>query len=183
MTKFIDIDQIDVLEKNKRVPLYVMIAGGMGAGKSYIIEQKIHSICLLDVDKIMIKLGFLEYTREQFNEAMKQISLLFDHYMAAQTSVIAMGTASTVSTAIDRLYGAKMMGYDTILVYIDAPVEQAISQNRERIKNGYRGVSKADEHKIERTSIGAANTVAVLRETTLVDYFVYYNNTRSKGLN
>jgi len=100
--------------------------------------------------------------------------------MNREASMVAMGTASNTTLAIDRLYAAKMKGYVTVLVHIDAPVSQAMEQNHYRIKKGERGVSQADEHKIETTTSGAAQTVALLRESALVDYFVYYNNTRKE---
>ena len=179
MTKFIGIDHIDNLSKSGHDNLYVLIAGGMAAGKSFVVNSTIKTIPIFDIDDIMIKREFLEYTRDQFAMAMDEISKMVDSHMESKLSIVAMGTASNTTVAIDRLHAAKMKGYTTILVHIDAPISQAIEQNVHRLKKGERGVALSEEHKIERTSIGAAQTVAILRESLLVDYFVYYNNARN----
>ena len=179
MTEFINISEVDELEKVRSdAPLYVMIAGGMAAGKTHIVNENIKAISIFDIDDVMRGLSFVEYTRDEFAKAMRHISKMIDDYMKLEESMVAMGTASNTTVAINRLYAAKMKGYDTVLVHIDTPVSQAIEQNFYRIKNGERGVSQSDEHKIETTTSGAVQTVAVLRESALVDYFVYYNNTR-----
>jgi len=179
MAKFIKIDQIDVLEAAEFVaPLYVMVAGGMGAGKSFIMEKHVKSLTMVDIDEVMVKLGFTEYTPAQFAIAMKTVSEQMYRHMKKFTSVIAMGTASKLPTAINRLYDAKNKGYETVLVHVDTPIDQAVMQNRTRLVYGTHGVSDENEYKIRQTAIGAANTVATLRETNLVDYFVFYDNTR-----
>lgn len=185
MTEFVNIDQIDELERGwnegaNPPPFYILIAGGMAVGKTHVVSEHIKRIPFFDIDEIMINRGFLEYTREQFAIAMEEITKLVEDQMDHKASMVAMGTASNTTLAIDRLHAAKMKGYKTVLIHIDAPVSQAVKQNILRIQKGERGVSKSDEHKIEKTVTGAAQTVAVLRESSLVDYFVYYNNTRKE---
>lgn len=184
MSEFINISQIDGLELSRKHrspmpnPLYVMIAGGMGAGKTHIIDQHIKYIKILDIDDVMKRNGFLEYTEDQFAIAMAEITKDVEWQFIDRQSLVAMGTASNLTASIDRLHAAKMRGFQTILIHVDAPVYQAILQNRMRIEKGERGVKASDEHKIERTTNGAARTVSILRESALVDYFVYYNNHR-----
>lgn len=127
----------------------------------------------------MERMGFLEYTDEQFSAAIETITWEIEEQYRERDSMVAMGTASNPTMAIDRLYAAKMNGYRTILVHIDAPIYQAVLQNKMRMDSGKRGVKKSEEHKIARTSTGAARTVSLLRESALVDYFVYYNNHRN----
>lgn len=182
MSKVVEMSQLDLMS-SVGCHLYVLVAGGMGAGKSYVIGESIKNIPIFDIDDIMEEMGFRDYTRDQFSAAMEVISKKIDGSMVNKRSMVAMGTSSNVTAAIDRLHNAKLMGYETVLIHVDTPVKQAILQNRNRIEQGNRGVSRADEHKIERTTIGAANTVATLRETALVDYFVYHNNTRKELIN
>ena len=186
MTEFIDITEIDKMELARMgddhpfdYPFYVMIAGGMSAGKSFVVNKFIKEIDILDIDDTMAELGFTDYTSEQFSEAMNVISEKVDTYFYERFSMVAMGTASNPTVATNRLYGAKMKGYRTVLVHIDTPVHQSIAQNQHRLDLGKRGVKKSDEHKIERTTTGAARTVSYLRESALVDFFVYYNNFRA----
>ena len=185
MTYILDIEDIDHMENMRLMdglpnnePFYVMIAGGMSAGKSFIINKFVESIDIFDIDETMEELGFRDYTSEQFSVAMDVISEKIDIQFKERESMIAMGTASNPTIAIDRLFAAKMNGYQTILVHIDTPVNQSILQNKQRLDNGQRGVKKSDEHKIERTTTGAAQTVSFLRESALVDFFIYFNNYR-----
>jgi len=178
MAESMNIQDLDKLNKSSVDPLYVMVAGGMGAGKSFIIEKNLHSYGLIDVDKIMVKMGLTNYSHDNFMEAMKAASELIEMHMDMGSSVIAMGTSSNLPLAINRLLNAKYRFYNTILIHIDAPVHQAMEQNRQRISDGERGVSKSEEGKIALTTDAARETVKVLKETELVDYFVYYDNTR-----
>lgn len=186
MTDFIDITDVDKLELDLMgtdhpydQPYYVMVAGGMGAGKSHIIEHHIKEIDIFDIDIVMERLGFHEYTDDQFVVAIQSISAEIDEQYKQRHSMVAMGTASNPTMAIDRLHAAKMHGYQTVLIHVDAPAYQAVIQNQMRMAKGKRGVKKSDEHKISRTTNGAARTVSILRESSLVDYFVYYNNHRN----
>ncbi len=179
MSEFVLINYIDALPATKTLPIYVMVAGGMAAGKSYIVSKYIETIKVFDIDDTMTDMGFIEYTDEQFSQAMKNISIQIEKHMTDHKSMVAMGTSSNISTAINRLYEAKQKGYTTVLLHVDASIEQSIKQNNERLEQGKRGVSKVEEYKIERTNVGAANTVATLRETALVDYFAHYINIRN----
>lgn len=188
MTDFIKITEIDELESirpfedgdhPRSQPLYVMVAGGMGAGKSHVVEQHVKDIDIFDIDIVMNRMRFFDYTEDQFSVAMEVIAEEIEEQYRERKSMVAMGTASYLTGAIDRLHAAKMQGYRTILVHVDAPVYQAILQNTLRMDQGLRGVKKSDEYKIERTTNGAARTVSILRESALVDYFVYYNNHRN----
>ena len=185
MTQFINITDVDTLELDRMDsdhpddwPFYIMIAGGMGAGKTHIINQYIEHVDIFDIDSIMEQNRFLDYSEDQFAIAMKEIAEKIEEQFKKRNSMVAMGTASNPTAAIDRLYAAKLKGFRTILIHIDAPVYQAVIQNRLRVEKGERGVKESDEHKIERTTNGAVRTVSILRESSLVDYFVYYNNHR-----
>lgn len=184
MSEFISINDIDKLRRTMTTPLYIMVAGGMAAGKTHVVSRYLsETIEIFDIDETMTDMGFVEYTDEQFSAAMDKITKQIDRHMRMFRSMVAMGTSSNISTAINRLYEAKRVGYKTVLLHIDASVEQSIKQNNERLAQGLRGVSKAEEYKIERTNVGAANTVATLRETELVDYFAHYVNIRNGELN
>lgn len=179
-TKMNTVQEIDTyVAQHPELKFYILIAGGMGAGKSYVIENNVKSIPIMDVDYTMQELGFTQYTKEEFSIAMKQIAEEIDAMMRAGKSFVAMGTSSHLPFAIDKLFNAKMKGYTTALVHIDTPIEQAIQQNRERVAQGKRGVKLSDEYRITKTTMGAANTVANLKDTALVDFFIYYRNIRA----
>jgi predicted kinase len=175
MSKAIHLWQIDNLQSR---PRYVMIAGGIASGKNHVVKEHIHSIKIMDVDDVMERMSYTDYTGVQFHHAMQIIGKEIDMMMGRKECLIAMGTSSNLGNAINRLHYAKMMGYTTILAYIDAPVEQAVSQNTERREKGKRFVTDEEARKIERTNTGAAQTVAALKDTALVDYFAHYLNIR-----
>ena len=183
MTKIIAIEDIDKLSETRTFPLYVLVAGGMAVGKTYIVTEKINSIKIFDIDEVMAEMEFTDYNHEQFEKAMNVMIPMIESHMNKKKSMIAMGTASDVIIAVDRLFAAKQNGYETILLYIEAPIDQSLVQNKDRMSRGERGVSKDNEFKIKKTNKGAANTVDLLKESNLVDFFVHYDNTRDGDLN
>lgn len=185
MTENINITEVDEYEMARTGdanyddwPFYVMIAGGMGAGKTHVVNQYIKNITIFDIDDIMEQKGFLEYSPDQFALAMNDIAEKIEAQYRNRRSMVAMGTASNATGAIDRLHAAKMRGYRTMLLHVDAPARQSFIQNKMRLENGERGVARQDQHLIERTTDASVETVALLRKSALVDYFVYYNNIR-----
>lgn len=177
MNKRIQIENITDLKG----PVYVLIAGGIGAGKTHVIAKMNLPIQNMDIDNTMHELGLVEYNRENLAIAIKKISAEFDEKMAKKESLIAMGTSADLTFSINRLYWAKQKGYTTVLLHIDAPADQCLAQNAKRRVEGKRAVSKDEEFKIQRTCQASAATVAALRDTDLVDYFVYYDNTRPRS--
>ena len=174
MSKKIDITDVDLLTENS---IYVLVAGGFAVGKSHIVEKYVTRFPIMDIDNTMKELGFVDYTSQEFGEAMKVITEQVLEMTARGESLVAMGSASKLDFAINRLHAAKLKGYTTVLLYIDAPLEQASMQNKARIAAGRRGL-KNKEYKIRNSNQGAAKTVASLRDTELVDYFVHYDNRR-----
>lgn len=174
MSKKIDITDIDQLSED---PVYVLVAGGFAVGKTYIVEKYVTRFPIMDIDETMAKLGFVNYTSQEFGQAMAVITEQVLEMTGRGESLVAMGSASRLDFAINRLHAAKLKGYTTVLLYIDAPLEQASEQNKARIAAGGRGL-KNKEYKIRSSNQGAAKTVASLRDTDLVDYFVHYDNRR-----
>lgn len=175
MSKKIDITEVDLLSED---PIYVLVAGGFAVGKTYIVEKYVTRFPIMDIDKTMEELDFVNYTSNEFSQAMVIITEQVLELMDRKESLIAMGSASKLDFAINRLHAAKLRGYTTVLLYIDAPLEQASEQNKARLAAGKRGL-KNQEYKIRNSNQGAARTIASLRDTDLVDYFVHYDNRRN----
>lgn len=172
--KYISIDEVDRLQGL----VYVLVAGTMGAGKSTIISKHIKTIKLMDIDEVIAELGNGVYDRENMYKAYEIISKEIFQMMARKESLVAMGTSGSVYSAIERLVNAKELGYKTVLIHVHVPVEQAIKQNRERIKRGERGVKLAEEYKIGEVYCDVDRTVRHLKHMRLLDYIVEYDNTR-----
>ena len=174
MANFISISDINTISD----PVYVLVAGGIAVGKSTVVEREL-TIPIMDIDTVMAEMGFSKYNKKNYSAAMKTITEQVEDMLDRKQSMVAMGTASNLQFSIDRLFGAKQLGYTTALLYIDAPISQAIDQNDKRKQQKQRAISSEQEYKIRRTNVGAANTVAALKDTTLVDYFVHYMNHES----
>lgn len=176
MTQRVDITDINTIVSVSDSPIYVLVAGGIGAGKSTVVQQHVN-MPIMDIDDVMDELGYKEYTHAQTAEAMEIITKRVEDVLDKKESMVAMGTSANLSFSIDRLYGAKQRGYKTVLLWVDTPVDLAIKQNCIRREANRRAVRLEEEYKIERTSIAAANTVASLKRTMLVDYYVHYVKT------
>ncbi len=174
--KSIHITEVDHI---KNGPLYILIAGAAGVGKSTIVGKYVKTVKMMDLDDVIVEVGDGVYNRENVDEAFEIIAKRIDIIKERRDSLIAMGTCSIASAAVERLTAAREQGYTTVVVYVKAPLKQILKQNRLRIENGERGVKLDEEHKIEEMFKGASNTVRQLKRTDLIDYLVEYDNTRN----
>ena len=55
--------------------------------------RNIHTVKLFDIDDVMVRRGYSEYTSEQFKAVMDEIVIDIDSRMEDRLSMIAMGTA------------------------------------------------------------------------------------------
>ena len=168
----LQIDDIDSLP----FPVYVLVAGGIGVGKTHVVRKNIRDIQVMDLDDVMEELGHRKYDSRNTSEAMNIITERVEAVLERCESMVAMGTSANLPFSIDRLYGAKNRGYKTVLLHVDASIEQAVYQNELRREKGQRAVGPEESYKIHRTNQGAANTVATLKDTDLVDYFIHHIN-------
>ena len=172
----IDITEIDQLTDG---PLYVLIAGAAGVGKSTIVGKYIKTIKMMDLDDVICEVSGGGYDRNNVLEAFEIIAKRIDIIMKRKESFIAMGISAVASSAVERLTNAREKGYTTVVVYVKAPLKQILKQNRDRIERGERGVNLDEEHKIEEMFRGVSNTLRQLKRTDLIDYIVEYDNTRN----
>lgn len=172
----IDITEVDGLIDG---PLYVLIAGAAGVGKTTIVGKYVKTIKMMDLDDVIVEVGKGVYSRDNAPEALEIITQRIGIMMEQGVSFIAMGTATNTDSVVERLINACDFGYKTVLIYIQAPLQQILMQNRLRIENGQRGVKLDEEHVIEQMFMGSAYTVSRLKQLDLVDYLVEYDNTRN----
>jgi hypothetical protein len=176
-SKLIGIDDIDKLAAECR--LYILVAGGIAVGKTHVVREHIHAIPVMDVDDVMGELGYWDYTNhDQFSEAMNIIGSRIIGLMDEGKSLISMGTGSHLPFAVDRLLRAKLRGYITVLLHIEAEPGQQDMQNEERRLKHKRYVRPEQHARIAETRIGAAEVVKLLKDTELVDFFAHYQNIR-----
>lgn len=162
-------------------PTYILIAGGIATGKSHVIKEYLPGILVMDIDDYMERLGFSDYNFHgtEYSVALRQITEDIKRLLDTKETFVSMGTAADTKFTIDKLAGAKIAGFTTIVLHITCPLEQAISQNNFRRLAGKRAVSDTDLHLLEQTKRKSAETVSCLRDTILMDYLVEYDNTRN----
>lgn len=173
--KTLDISELDSITDR---PLYILVAGSAGVGKTTLFRKYCKKFSIMDIDDVIIELGGGEYSRKNTPAAIELITKRVFEMMENKESFVAMGTSSVLRMAIERLTNAKEMGYHTVLVHIWAPLDQIVRQNRERMELGGRGVAFDEEYKIKEMFDGSNKTVKFLKRSDLIDYFISYNNTR-----
>lgn len=164
-------------------PLYVLVAGGIGVGKSWLADRHLGTLALVDVDRFMEILGYTDYDPKgfQFRHAMDVTAKHVDELKAARSSLVAMGTCSDFPFARQRLEWAKADSYRTVLLHVTAPLDQAIRQNTQRRMAGKRAVAQHDEHPVISSSIersGRTVETLLFGYTSLIDYHCPHSNER-----
>tara|TARA_R110001606_G_scaffold82261_1_gene188845 strand:- start:684 stop:1226 length:543 start_codon:yes stop_codon:yes gene_type:complete len=168
----ISIGQLNTIDE----PLYVLIAGGVGAGKSYVLSKNT-DLPIIDVDDVTMELGNGKYDSKNTGRAREITKQKVADAMEKGESFIQMGTSANLNSTINKLTYAKSNGYTTVLLFIDTPPEQAYANNQERVGAGGRG-NEIPEHKFQRTYDGAKNTFDKLKDDELTDYVIHYDNRR-----
>jgi predicted ABC-type ATPase len=172
---------MDITEVEKLAlehPTYILIAGGIGVGKSHVVRQWLPKIPLMDIDEEMKRQDLEVYNEHNMLVARKSLGERIDQLKEQRRSLIAMGTASDTTFTINRLFWAKHDGYKTVLLHITCPLEQARKQNRLRARKGQRAVPREDEYLLTRTMTESEVTVSIVRHTDLVDHYVHVNNSQ-----
>ncbi len=161
-------------------PLYVLVAGGIACGKSHMVRKLLPDLPIMDVDHVMEAHGWTDYEGPQLEDAGALLLPLIEGHLQARRSFIAMSTSANLAFSIYRLHRAQQFGFRTLLLHIDAPLEQALAQNQERKNHGQRFVVKDLLPKIAQTTIKARENYQRLIDTGLVHYHASYWNARKE---
>lgn len=159
-SKNIDISTLDNLTKSDK-PIYIVVAGSVGSGKSFIVDKHLKDVHTIDPDKFTMALGDGVYDSKNVAKSMTLVKKAVSERLSNKQTFIQQGTSANLQLTINKLKNAKDHGFETVLLYIDAPVEQAINQVEKRVKEGGHGES-IDSKKVENTSNGAKLTFRAL---------------------
>lgn len=166
-SKEITISQLkNQLTKDKKNSYYVVVAGSTGSGKSFIVNRDLPDINVIDPDEFTMQLGSGVYDGKNVAKSMAMVKKAVQERLSNKSTFLQQGTAANLQLTINKLKKAKESGFKTVLLYIDAPVEQAIKQIEKRVSSGGHGES-IDIKKVENTSAGAKLT---FRALSGVDY-------------
>lgn len=160
-SKNIEISSLDTLIKKSNKPFYIVVAGSVGSGKSFIVDRDLKDIHIIDPDKFTVELGNGVYDSKHVAKSMAMVKKAVLEKLSNKETFIQQGTSANLQSTINKLKNAKEHGYKTVLLYIDTPIEQAIKQIEKRLSNGGHGES-IDRKKVENTSNGAKLTFRAL---------------------
>jgi len=165
-SKNISITELEGMIEKSEQPVYVVVAGSLGSGKSFLVNKHLPGVDSVDQDEFNKKLGGGVYTEENVKDAMAMVRQTVAENFANKKTFIQQGTSSNLQIAINKLKSGKQHGFVTVLLYVDTPIEQAVKQVEKRLSSGGHGetIGKRD---VEVSSAGAKLT---FRALTGVDF-------------
>lgn len=156
----ISMSKLNSLTKASKKPIYILVAGATGSGKSFIVKRDLN-IDTIDPDEFTIQLGDGIYNNKNVSKSMALVKKAVLEKFKNQETFLQQGTSANLQSTINKLKTAKEHGFTTVLLYVDAPIEQAIKQIEKRVSDGGHGES-IDRKKVENTSAGARLTFRTL---------------------
>ena len=154
------IQDLDKLIKTSKKPVFVLLAGSSGSGKSYVVKRDL-AIDTIDTDKFVMELGSGAYDGKNVAKAMHMMRKATAERLSNKQTFAHQGTSANLHTTINKLKEAKKSGFTTVLLYVDAPIEQAIRQIEKRVADGGHGET-ITRKKVEKNSAGARLTFGAL---------------------
>ena len=159
-SKDISLVQLNSIVKNSRKPVYILVAGSTGSGKSFVVKRDL-KVDTIDPDKFTMELGKGVYDGKNVAKSMAMVRKAVTERLDKKQTFLQQGTSANLQSTINKLKAAKKNGFTTVLLYIDAPVDQAIKQIEKRVEGGGHGAD-ITKVKVERTSAGAKLTFRAL---------------------
>lgn len=141
-------------------PVYVIVAGSVGSGKSFVVKRDL-DIKTIDPDEFTMDLGKGVYDGKHVAKSMAMVRKAVNDSLNKKETFLQQGTAANLQSTINKLKKAKEKGFTTVLLYIDAPIEQALKQVKKRVSSGGHGET-IDVKKVKNTSAGAKLTFRAL---------------------
>ena len=160
-SKNIEMSELQTLIDSSKKPIFILVAGSVGSGKSFIVQKKLPHIDVIDPDAFTVELGGGVYDAKNVAKSIKMVNKAVADRLNNKQSFVQQGTSANLQASINKLKVAKENGFVTVLLYVDAPVEQAIASVKKRVASGGHGET-IDAKKVENTSAGAKLTFRTL---------------------
>lgn len=179
--------------KNISKPLYILVAGAIGAGKSTVVSKYLSEIEVVDPDIYTMQLGSGVYDDKNVATSMAMTKAMVKQMLEGDKSFIQQGTSANLQSSLNKMMEAKKKGFETVLLYVDTPLEKSIKNVANRTDR-----NSIPTYKVERTHNGALLTYQVFTDTikdmsrvipalqstlltteaaqALVDYTIHYKN-------
>lgn len=159
-TKSINMSKLNTVIKTSKTPIYILVAGSVGSGKSFLVNRDLE-VDTIDPDEFTMKLGNGVYDGKNVAKSMAMVKKAVTEKFNKKETFLQQGTSANLQSTINKLKKAKDSGFVTVLLYVDAPIEQAIKQIEKRVSGGGHGAS-INRKKVEKTSAGAKLTFRAL---------------------
>ena len=160
-SKNLNYNQLSKIVNNSKKPVYILVAGSVGAGKNFIVNKHLPTIPTIDPDNFTMELGNGVYDGKNVSKAMAMVKKAVQERISNKKSFLQQGTSANLQSTINKLKNAKKHGFKTVLLYVDAPIDQALKQIEQRVSKGGHG-DTIDRKKVENTSNGARLTFRAL---------------------
>ena len=158
--KKINIEEI----KSIKQPVYVLIAGAIGAGKSFVVSKYLNGIEVIDPDEITKVLGNGEYISTNVAQSMAITKETVTTKLKDGKSFIQQGTSANLQSSINKMKQAKANGFTTVMLFVDTPISQAVVNVSNRSDRNI-----ISPRKIERTANGAKHTFDFMSEQPVTE--------------
>lgn len=176
---------------NAEKPIAVFTGGGSGSGKSTILDNLRQSdnfynkVAVVDSDDIKTKAyysDFLAYNTQLENSAARRLhdessdvaKRAVEAIQNAGNDYVKDGTLANYEKVKAQILDAKSKGYETRIVHVTIPVEEAIKRAQERAKKTGREVPT---DVIVNSHINSTNTFIKLLNDGIIDDVKLYDNT------
>lgn len=173
---------------NAGKPVYILLSGGFGAGKSHVIEKVlgIPKTDIVDIDEIKVSQNL------SVPKAINEMRKILQERMAKKQNIVQQGTSANLQSTKNKIILAKKAGYVTILFCVERDVDEQVASLFKRGEETGRGFEKDDPSKpMEERTKAAKDTVEfknrkslkvfeALKELPELDYVIIYNTTTGK---
>lgn len=141
-------------------PLYILIAGAIGSGKSTVVSKYLSDFNIVDPDIFTMQLGRGVYDDKHVATSMAMTKATVLSLLKGDESFIQQGTSANLQSSLNKMMNAKKNGFTNILLYVDTPLEKSIENVTNRTDR-----NNIPSYKVERTHNGALLTYQVLTDT------------------
>lgn len=161
-----------LVENNK--PVYVIVGGTMGAGKSTWVNQTLEGLIpVIDPDEIACKLANScdqVHIRSFSHKALALKNQKIAELFSEGKSFVDMGTMANKNSTIKKVKLAREMGFTVLFVMVSTSPEESLRRNRKRIAEGGRGVAPEKEHRIQQAYDDSMETFETMKKIQYVNY-------------
>lgn len=165
--KIISISSIATLSP----PIFVLMSGGMGAGKSFVASKYLPDFSTIDVDQEKRNLSAGNINDRSLIRPATEIAIKkYKKYLNSRSNIVYQGISPNVSGIKNKMKLAKENGYTTVLLRVES--DSSMERTKNRISLGGHGQLNQVEISINKSK----KAFDEMKESELIDYISIYKN-------